>query len=115
MKFIKRLFQESHCFDGPYLRFISAHDQLFSNPDQPLLKKTDLSQIKKDVDRLNLHPILKSKDAHQNLLNILVTFVASSSECNYIQGIDTIAAALYVMGSQAGDSEFLLMIPSILR
>ena len=44
-----------------------------------------------------------------------MTFVASSPDSNYIQGIDTIAATLYVMGFEAGDSEFLLMIPSILR
>lgn len=57
-------------------------------------------------------------------MNSLLTFMASSGcerlsnnemSVNYIQGIDTIAATLYVMGYESQDAQFVEMIPSMLR
>ena len=66
------------------------------------MTKADFTQISKDVERINLHPMLQTPEARSHLHDIITTFVVTNNEAGnkvaYIQGLDTIASSLYVLG-----------------
>lgn len=83
--------------------------------NEEILRKQDLVQVTKDIDRTALHPVLLNPDVRAHLHSILTTFLVTSKDVQYIQGIDTIAPTLYTAGFEALDSELLEMIPSMLK
>ena len=81
IKAFKRLFSKSQSFEGPIDRFINQHQEML-NYNEAIMVKSDLSQVKKDIERISLHPILKSEDVRSQLHQILCTFLAT---CNFPQ------------------------------
>lgn len=93
------------------------------------MNKNDMNQIRKDIERINLHPILLNEAVRAQIHSILITFVtmnnfplvADSSDkknensVSYIQGIDTIASTLYVTGFESQNNTFIEMIPTMLK
>lgn len=95
-------------------RFLGKNQRLWlENP--MIISQVDLSQISKDVERINVHPVLKSKEVRAEIHKSLLSYVVSSEKANYIQGIDTIAGSLYVIGFENNDHQFIEMIPSMLH
>ena len=100
-----------------------------------IISKQDLSQIKKDIERISLHPILKSEEVRTQIQWALQTFVAMNNShllqenidqkerkklivnkgVSYIQGIDTIASSLFVMGFESQSPKFIELLPTILK
>lgn len=51
------------------------------------MSKQDLTQIKKDVDRISLHPVLKSESVRNQIFLSLLTFLGLSKKKKDTKGI----------------------------
>lgn len=118
VKVFKRLFSKANHFDGSIQSFLMQHHEILKN--EQIMTKQDISQIRKDIERINLHPILKNEEVRSHLMSILCTYITSNvstdkKAVSYIQGIDTIASTLYVTGFESQNFKFIEMIPSMLK
>ena len=111
IKVFKRLFNRAHQFDGNIQSFLIKHGEIVKN-NEKIMSKSDTVQIRKDIERINLHPVLKLDVVRSQIQSILYTFITTNKNqqqsimtkekgVQYIQGIDTIASSLYVMGFEA--------------
>ena len=44
-----------------------------------VIRRQDLTQIKKDIERISLHPILRGQEVRAQVMNSLLSFLASSA------------------------------------
>ena len=68
-KVLKRLFSKAHTFDAGIASFLNKHSELLKN--EAIMSKQDSTQIRKDIERISLHPILKSTEVRAHLTSIL--------------------------------------------
>lgn len=78
IKVFKRLFNRSHQFDGNVQAFLAKHQEILKF-NESIMSKSDANQIRKDIERISLHPILKNEEVRSQIQSILTTFVTTNN------------------------------------